>query len=252
MKVFITTHSTVVDPRPASFVFNTIRVGFPNAEVICYWNGGLLSVRDFVEEKCKETNCRFVNNNWLEYKHGQKPADVFNRLIEEERGQIVFLDPDVIFWNEVESFETNSLIAGRYIPQYVCPYTHITNRSRIHPSLFFIRDTEELVEALPKAQSRHTPIDYCAQAVLFNNVTPIFYDTLANLSHAPVSKEYFEESMLDRYDHMFCSSFVDEVAASTPELKHLPELHKQFYNNPSLMKGIWKQQEEYFKKHASV
>jgi len=115
--------------------------------------------------------------------------------------------------------------------------------ARVHPSFVWIKDCAQLrndIEALRPNKSRFTQYDPIAPVTVRIGGQYVFFDTMANI---PVPVGAFPESMLERYDHLFCGSFVDQVDKTHTGLL---ARHKAIYENPLLAKGILRQQEEYF------
>jgi hypothetical protein len=76
----------------------------------------------------------------------------------------------------------------------------------------------------------------------------LFYDTTAGLWHALGGKP-FTEKQNACFEHLHCGSYSDAVG-KCPELKDLPAVHEQILKQPSLAKGIQKQQNEFYRSRA--
>lgn len=236
--VVITAYGVEGNLRPATLVFDTLRVGFPSASVIYVWTGAL-PVPIEVCNLCKIVGCKLITSP------GSTNDIVAKWCVEQLKGEVVLCDADIVFWDNVEVYESGaSVIAGRLIPKHKCEYTKLVTEERLHPSLFFIKDAQGLNALLPKSY-KFVPCNPFSPIRLPVNGVDTFYDTLSILYHY-LGGDSFQEPMLNCYDHLFCSSFVDEVSTKIPGLS---ETHKAIYDNPQLAKGMWKKQEEYFQRN---
>lgn len=237
MKIFITSYCDNLELEKAALLtLSTLRIGFPTVEdVTCLWAGGLESVREKAQAICEQNGIEFCSTVC------DTNDKAYKRVIHGEYGEVVLLDSDVIFWSECESFQPSENVAGRWIPGHFCSYTRSWTVQRVHPSFLWIKSVEKLrsdILTTNPNNSRFTHYDPIAPVTVRSLGEGFyFYDTLANL---PVPIQHFDADMLDRYDHLFCGSFVNLVS---PELL---ATHKAIYANPLLAKGIWRKQDEYF------
>lgn len=232
------------DIRTATLVFQTIRVGFPWSDIVCEYTGNPKHLPE-IRSLCSKYDVTCATS------HPFKTTNdiIISDRIQHHNGEVVFIDSDMIFWESVEDFKPSRLISGRVIPQYVCPYTKMTNIARVHPSFLWVKNCHFLrVQTTSPVSSRFVPNNIIKPAVVFDGGRWIFYDTCASLSNI-LGAQSFTEDMLNKYDHLFASTFVKEVAKETVELLHLPSLHNSIYNNPQLAKGMWKEQDKYFRQH---
>jgi hypothetical protein len=244
LKVIVSSFSPNDDPNPATFVFNTIRVGFPTADIKVFWTGKSREVEDSVYDYCKDLKMEFIK-----LPHNTTNDQIANEVFKKEKGKIVLCDSDIRFWSCVENYNTSgSFLAGRFIPQHNCPFIKLEVAARIHPSLLFIDNVSELRKYFHKPTSRFVPVDYCSPRLVVEGGHTIFHDSFTELYNR-FGARHFNEEMLDKYDHLFASSFCDDVAKVIPGFNMV---HKEAYRNPESIRGIWKEQEQYFERISCV
>lgn len=233
------------NPRTATLVFDTLRVGFPAADVRCYWTGNNKDTEQVVKELCSRDGVKFEACE--PYTTNDQ---IFNTVLPTLSGKVVLLDSDVVFWNEVESYEPEQLLSGRLIPRHFCSYVKMITEPRLHPSLLFINDVQELVRTMRSvSNSRFVPNDLISPVTVAVADSGLrFYDTMANM-YGFIGGEAFKEDMLNHYDHLFCSSCAEDVSKSDPKFRDLQLVHNAVYSNPTCARGLWKVQEEYYNKH---
>lgn len=238
--VVISCYGVVGNMRPATLVFDTLRVGFPTASVIVVWTGAL-PIPVEICNLCSVLNCK------LNFAEGWSHQNVVKWALNNLSGEVVLCDSDVIFWESVEDFTSMQMLAGRLIPQHRCEYLGLITEARLHPSLMFINTIEDFRNKLPELP-KQVPFDAIAPFTVMQGSNLIFHDTMTN-AYDLFGGQVFDEIMLNKYDHLFCSSFVDDV---DKKIAGLRATHQMVYSNPQLAKGMWKQQDEYFKRNLWV
>lgn len=247
MKVFIL--ATARNPELLSYttlVFNTIRVGFPSAEIFVQGNALPEFALKAVMDKCKLSGCEFKND--LETIH----HDWINKLLSTQTEEFWICDTDMIFYNPVENYPLKGFpLAGRRIPEFHDEFSGCLTRSRLHTSLLLVNPLEvkKRVEVFTNrvAQTPFTPISNLINPI----VVPfkgkgVFYDTCSQLYHA-VGGHQFSDDILDSYFHMNFGTISDIVL---PRLNGSGEAMQKARNaimeNPSLGRGVWRHQEQYY------
>jgi hypothetical protein len=236
MKTVVVSAYAKENMRTATLVFDTLRIGFPDAKIIVVWTGENPVPIEMIN-LCNICRCELIVSS------GTTNDQVAAWVVSNIEGEVVLCDSDIIFWQSVENFVPEHIVAGRYIPTHLCQYTGMLTEERLHPSLFFIKDTRTLKSMLPKPQ-RFMPVTPFTPTRLCVGGVERFFDTLAVL-YSYIGGEPFDHLMLNKYDHLFCSSFVSEVDKLIPGLH---KAHEEIYKNPSIAKGIWEVQESYFLK----
>lgn len=256
--IYIITYCDDIDLLGGStLVFKTLRVGFPNARVTVYFAGELKEAREEVKKLCKQTGCIFKESETIKLNH-----QFVEYLVSNLHNDFILLDSDIVFWQNCEDFEPQRLIAGRLIPRHYDNYTECVTWPRLHTSFMYFKNAYYIRQALAVAYGsvqgatkRFTPVNPFYPFVFSahnNEGEPVkhFYDTCCNL-YQTLGGEAFGEDMLNRFDHLNCSSYVKAVESECAEVfAGFTQRHKEIYNKPELLKGIWRKQDEYYRKYA--
>ena len=82
----------------ALMVFKTLRVGFPTAKILVIDNGSHLDVLPQIEKAALDVGCLFTPAPRQHF------LDFYRWVLFEQTtmNSVVLLDPDVVFWNNVE------------------------------------------------------------------------------------------------------------------------------------------------------
>ena len=229
-----------------TLVFKTLRVGFPNANVHIVDNASLPSVRSLLKQNAQECDAEFTQiKNTIS--HHDFIEQTLNRQSE---GTAIFVDPDVCFWENVEDWSFDALIAGRLLPKYKCEYSGCLTYPRIHTSFMWIPDVIAFREAIQTLQTQYFEFNpFCPVMLKLGDVWQRF-DTGASLYNALPDRMYaFTEKELDSYDHLFCGTHIGSVASKIrPDYALLFErMHKHVQIDHQALKGAWRIQENYFK-----
>lgn len=233
-------------------IFETLRVGFPSAQVEIFDNGSHPDVQARIANAADGVGAAFQAMSPRHY------ADHYEWLLfrrDHDARPLVLLDPDVIFWESVEGWEFGEAVAaGRLIPQQKeGPYDVLP---RLHPSLFWVPD----VGRLRSAWARRDPADQVGDAigglseakdgrVLLHDTLEPLYTALRNQCVA------FGERELDCYDHLFYGSHLPITAGCEhPGFEVIAEGHlAAAAGDLASIRGIWRAQERYFSsEHAIV
>jgi hypothetical protein len=239
--VIITCLRKGANVETATLTFRTIRTGFPTAQIVVYDNGSEYELKQTVKSLAAS-----VDAIWDDHYTRMPHAYCMSRIAK-ERSNVVFVDPDVIFWKCCEDWEFPTALAGRYIPTHRSEYTKSRTISRLHTS-FLWADHDRLLQelaAIGYEDREYAPAELWHPHMVYENCIPTFYDTAANLYHC-VGGTAFESKHLDSYDHIFCGSSFDVAAQHLDHAKELMMVHHTALTNPSALRGLWKDQDEYF------
>ncbi len=102
-------------------IFKTLRVGFPNARITVVDNASIPEVRDEIELLAKENDCLFEQILEPGLKHHKFIQNTIRDIANDKslkNGPLVFLDPDICFWDSCEDFSFDGLIAGRLLGSF--------------------------------------------------------------------------------------------------------------------------------------
>lgn len=167
---------------------------------------------------------------------------LIKRLVETETEGFAVIDSDVVFFDNCENYDPSGLIAGEFIPEFVCPIANAITRSRLHTAFFVVPDPVKLRRQIELAHKpvipKFCPFDPFSPVVTFQDHTPYFHDSCSVLYHA-VGGEKFGPDMLRRFEHVYSGSY-----ATGLQLDRL----KAAYDNPESARGIREMMGNYFEK----
>jgi hypothetical protein len=228
-------------------VFRTLRVGFPTAAVTVIDNASLPEVRPAIREAAEAAGCEYVQRD-PENSHAEFLREVI--LGPNYAGPVVLLDPDVIFWSDCEGWRIRRLLAGRMLPEFMDEFTRCRTLARLHTSFLWIRDVTALRERVSALMTSYFEFDPFPPRMFAVDGAWYRGDTLAFLCGAlPDEVQPFGEKELDAYDHLFCGSHLDLVLPEVPKETQtfLKWAHAQALADRSRLRGLWRQQEDYFR-----
>ena len=218
----------------ALMVFDTLRVGFPTFDVVVVDNGSHPDVVPQIQAAAEKSGAMFTpmaRHDFMEHYRWW--------LCEQElSNSIILLDPDVVFWQNVEDWEFDGAIAGRLIPDL--KMGAITSMSRLHPSHAWIPDVKRLRALGVSVELRHEDGK--------------FFDTLASIyQEHPNECQPFTEQQLDCYDHLFYGSHLPAIEPRLNDNDLTFDAHRcAAAGDLQSLKGIWRKQDEYFQSDANM
>jgi hypothetical protein len=122
----------------ASFVFKTIRTGFPTAEIVLVIGNTIPTLREAIVEAAVGAGINPTRND--DYAD-RLLVDVYAGFLRTEQKPFFYCDTDVFFWDSIENhlpeFEEASL-AGRYIPKFFDRFTRCVTMPRLHSCLLYV------------------------------------------------------------------------------------------------------------------
>lgn len=227
-------------------VFRSLRVGFPTARVVV-WNNNLSNKYHYLPEL---TQLLDDNMEMRRIEQELTHAEWLSMLVSTEHGRIVILDTDIMFWERCEDWQFELLLAGAFSPAFKCPAVQAWTAPRLHTSFMWIRSLEELRSKLREVRQhpQFYPYNPFAPMMLFDCGEPVFYDVAANL-YQQLGGTRYGSLKLDCYDHLHSGTIVDLIEPLSPEYIGVSEFHKQCYKDPTLMRGLWRKQLEYYKRY---
>lgn len=246
LRVFILTRHTGNEPLfgAASCVYNSIRKGFPTAEIHTYDNASVAESQLGIIRRAHNVGTFF--GYVTEVGHW----DYIETIIDTNDDPVVFVDPDVIFYENVEmELETiKELVAGRFCPAFFNPVVNCNEVERIHTSLLYVRDPQELRE---RVKEKESPANYPASSYQgffsYHKGRKMFHDTFANVYHQLHSQEIhlFSAAFLDKYTHLVSGSMLNRVSSVIGN--RLAFLHEHAEKSPDYVRNLWREQEEFYK-----
>ncbi|MEO5688338.1 MAG: hypothetical protein ABIR54_13340 [Burkholderiaceae bacterium] len=179
-------------------------------------------------------------------------GDHYQRLLLERElddRPLVIVDPDVIFWEDIEGWEFgDALMAGRLIPEF--REASFVSRPRLHPSLFWVPNVARLRAEVARKQEAFPAWDCIGPSPRQYGCTEeILLDTLAPLYEAFQAQcVAFDEQHLDCYDHIFHGShWPINAGCEHPGFERFTADHLlAAAGQLAPLRGIWRAQQEYF------
>ncbi len=233
----------------ATLVFNTLRVGFPQARLHVADNASLPACRPAIRQAAEACGASFTQIETAMAHH-----DFLEGILNAQTaGPAIFVDPDVCFWENVEGWQFDALAAGRLIPGFDCAYTGCLTHPRLHTSFLWVPDVARLRTAIHAIRAKRFEFEPFRPAMFPLAGAWHRFDTGAGL-YAALRQDLhaFSETELDAYDHLFCGS---HLAAVSPALgdrygELFAQLHQKVQADHRALKGAWRLQEEYFRERA--
>lgn len=234
--------------------FRTLRDGYPTAAVTVIDNASVEEARAAIARAAKDAGCAYVQRT-VRASHGAILGDVLARADE----PIVFVDPDVIFWESCEGWTFDrALIAGRLIPMREAS-PGFFGLPRLHTSHLWITNPPLVREALLAQEQYFFPgskmfISYAfGQQVfkvggqwLFVDTAAVLYSCLANFACA------FGPRELDAYDHIWSGTHPRaHNESSHPAVLARRTAHEIARDGDyRSLRGLWRAQEQRFQSEA--
>jgi hypothetical protein len=223
----------------ATCIFNSIRVGFPTAEHIVYDNASQHADWQIDVQLNKEIG------HWK----------FIERTINAEDGPICFVDPDVIFYGNVEDKLSNikQVVAGRYCPKYWNPVEEGNEIDRIHTSLLYISDPVKLRKLIKIETCENYSVSPYQGFFCFSSGKKFIYDTFANICHMIGAENIyqFKPDILDLYTHLISGSMLDRVSAKLVGGSRLKDIHKLAETSPTLLRGFWRENDQFYRENPA-
>jgi hypothetical protein len=247
LKVYMVTHAPTGDVIYGSLLtFQTLRRGFPTADVFVFDNG---SHPDCVGVIAKEAERAGASFSVLDTQttHWDFMAQAIN---ETPHGPVAFVDPDMCFWDCVESWaQDDALLSGRLLPRFLCPYTNTRTELRLHTSLLIVPDVQALRAAIDELKREHIDFDPFSPVQFKDGDVWRRFDTGATLYAAlPENMRAFSVEQLQAYDHLFCGTHLPIVAPKLPQKWRdaFVDLHDRVKRDINALRGAWRMQDTFF------
>jgi hypothetical protein len=224
----------------STLVFDSIRVGFPNAEVVVIENASIREARAAIVEAAQAADCkiRLVEKELPHWK-------ILEDLCLSAKRPFVFLDPDVAFWGSVEDWEFGgALMAGRFLP----PCEVVNGRylvPRLHTSHLWFPDPFRLQDRISSITANGAAVTKLFQGG--GMPCGLQWDT-ADILHLALGADAqpFTEVQLEAYDHLFAGSYLPDVQGRiNREMGDaMGEWHAMARMDYRSLKGSWRRQQE--------
>lgn len=229
----------------STLVFETLRLAFPTTPVYVVDNQSVPAARRAIQQKTEICSATFVQLR-SRVRHYYFIEEAIRR---QESGTAIFVDPDICFWQNVESWNFDSLLAGRLIPKHFCQFSNATTHPRLHTSFLWVNDVKRMRAELGALDRQQIQFSGFRAASFKLDGNWQFLDCGAAIYSAlPDEMFAFEESHLNAYDHLFCGSHADRITQSTENayLRKFRQSHLDVQDDYRTLKGAWRWQHEYF------
>jgi hypothetical protein len=234
-----------------TMVFDSIRTGFPSAQITVFGNNLDGDIKEAVDAKCFESGCRFLNLP------GTIHHDWILSLLDNATEPFWICDTDVVFHSNFERFEFNEALCGWRVPEWLDDFSGCITRSRLHTSLLRF-DPAKVQQKTSDYDGEIAETPFTPRVNLINPLVvpfkgnPYFYDTCSLLYHAIGGKAFTDEQK-DSYTHFNFGTISDLVLPRLPEneANDLKAQRDFLLKNPAMLKGQWRNQEQFYSNHPA-
>ena len=220
-----------------TLVLSSLRTGFPTADVEVYINSPdyYAAIREKITDDSIEVTALaepMHHAKWIE------------RMINENNGELIILDGDVILWKEW-TYKFDTLLAGMFVPFMYNEFAQCISYPRLHTSFLCIKNCKELRATVAKCYKMATvspeyaPLNPYMPDVKFVSGAPSFWDSCSVLYNI-VGGTPFVEEHLECYDHLNSASFLDIMANNMEKGFGFRQAHETISKYPQMLKGTWR------------
>lgn len=225
-------------------VFRTLRTGFPTAHVTVWLNELKPALARRVTRAAADCEiklvCRMSHDYWI------------SGLLHTSQEPFWICDTDVVFHRSVEQFvNERTVLAGRYEPPFLEPWSKTRKVDRLHTSLLYmhpllIREAtrEWMTTWHPKGFPFLPEVELIRQTYVpaGDDRAPLFYDSCAGLYQA-IGGTRFTPEQNDAFDHLHCATYIDRISGALPGLM---DAHQAIYQDPKIVTGLRESQQEFY------
>lgn len=238
------------------FVFNSIRIGFPTAQIFAHLNdlsvGNNSTVAMDASDACAHITFlqkKVTHHEWIAH------------LVNLQQTPFFICDTDMVFWQDFEEFDfSGNALAGHFMPEFYDDLTQAFDQPRLHTSLLYIdpvlvrNKLDEFITKRFGPDFKKIPIRFQEANHYTSFIAPFFapevsklryYDTCASL-WALVGGQRFDEAMLDCYDHLHCGTYSKHVEGRIEAARNIRRTHAAVFKDPEIARGCWRSQDAYF------
>lgn len=252
-------HILVSVPDEAHFAsctacFDTLRTGFPTAEVFVYINYlGDLETRRSAAHKAVGVGAHVEMLSGCMH-HAEWIRMVFDG--HHTDNPLVILDADTLFWECCEAWDFGEkLLAGYWVPQIWNDFAQCVSAPRLHTSFLWFNQVSSLhrhlQQAYPQAHGasgEYCPCDPFMPAVKFIGGLPFFWDSCANLYDmvGPALSAAFGSKHKRCYEHLNSASFFAVMLDRLENKAGFQRLHRDLVHTPGKLRGLWENADAYY------
>jgi hypothetical protein len=263
-------HILVSVPDPArldacTLCFDTLRVGFPTAEIHVYINGvtHLSVVKDVYARARKATQFIYQLSEVVHLSDWIERRVAYAALTD---APLVICDADTVFWKSCEEWEfpSDTLLAGYFVPKMWNDFAKCVSMARIHTSMMVFPRPDILKDMLtalyPYSHSKageYCPCNPYMTTVQYVNGRPVFWDACANLFQMLTSYRASERAVytfgpdkLASFDHLNSASFYDVMMERMDDNRGFALAHNEWVKDPAKLKNLWPIIDRYYQEKA--
>lgn len=249
-KVFILTYcKNEAQLYGTTLIFHSIRVGFPTAFVVVIDNASTPTARHAIKKMAAETGCYYFQLE-SEIPHAEYLEDlVMNQPLE---GTVVNLDPDVVLWENCESWRFGALLAGSLMPSYIGELSQCITKPRIHTSFYWIQDIKKLRKRIAALKETYFEFDPFRPWMFPLGNAWHRFDTGGTL-YAAIRKycHHFTTKEHNAFDHLYGGTHLN-LFVKNMQNKHVKKQllgsHAFAQTDHTKLRGIWKKQLVYLRR----
>jgi hypothetical protein len=243
-KIFILTYCKDIKTLYGNLLtFKTVRTGFKDAEIIVYDNNSIDEARKEIRLAAATVGAKYI-----QYTRDVSHHDFIKHQIEKNQDcyRIIFLHPDLVFWDSFDDFNSDALLVGRKIPNFYDVRSGRKYFGSLHTSFLIVNNPKKLVEKTQQIQNTYTDVIFYRPYSFIFNGEWYRYDTTSSL-YSMIEKdcEQFTERELDKYDHLISGTHLDFITGND-ENHPVAIIHKMAIEDINNIKGIWRKQEQLF------
>ncbi len=223
-------------------IFQSIRTGFPFADITVIDNGSIPEALPIIRQLAASVKARII-----EIPESDPHAMILEMIIMNEKEPFSIIDPDVIFWDRMDNLDglDDFLLAGRLIPAFNDPYSKCFTHERLHTSMLIVPNPNKLRTAIDEVRKDKFEWNPFHGQMFETDKGWTRYDTMGILYASLKDRcKAFDESMLNSYDHLFCGSHFDLVSSAYKDKSVLRAHEIAITGKTDHLRGIWRLQEE--------
>lgn len=231
----------------STLAFKTLRTGFPKATIEVWDNASYPECATAIERHAYDVGASFIRLPGRTTHH-QWMRSVLYR----ENGPMVFVDPDVVFFDEMESVTLKSFLTGRLCPAYYNEVVGCNEVERLHTCLLFVSNPKLLRTELDRHSScERYPWDWVSPRKTARKGKVYFHDTMA-IAFGAIGGKAITAEYLERFGHLVSGSMIDLVAPKMTEGKDLAALHRAAYLDNNVLRGCWANHDKFYAAHPPI
>lgn len=256
MKLHIISHCKDLDLLPAALlVLDTIRVGFPDADIIVHPMIDGLSGAEQAKYygalglKLTAAKATMVDDSWVlgDPSHDEWISD----LVDSEDEPFFICDSDVVFFDRVPAeWSKMGALGGEVQPPFHDPFSGAIHVERFHTALMFI-NPERVRAAIEEWRAQFPQHELLPLADPFAPIIipgafgqDLFYDTCTMLFRMVENRMHWRGE--DVFAHLQCGTWAKEAGSVIPGLR---EIHAAVFADPAKARDLRRVQAEFYERH---